>query len=137
MRLPTNEAGLIKLIADAKQQLENLRKDRVKVRSEYSASLIKRAKPGMILLLAKPAPARLWVSNGGVARAVRLQHQLTPGAMLKVDAVQPRAGRVWAKDGRDTYCFESFDERCLVDVYPDEITAQIAYATKRGPVFEL
>lgn len=139
MKLPDNEKDLEALIEAAQLKVTGLRKEKVQRRNEYAAAVLKRARQpeNKVVLLAKDLPELLWVAHGKVGRSRHVHHGLKAGDTLERYTVQPRAGRIWATDGKHAYCFESFAERALIEVYPDELSAQVAFAAKRGPVFEL
>jgi hypothetical protein len=135
MNLPNTEKGLKDLIEAAQTKLKAVRLENQKQKAEYAARIVKKAKPDMYLLVARPLPEFIYTSVGR-ARATRQRHKLTPGTVMRVRWVQPRAARVWGILGGVNYCFDGIAERDCLGIYATELEAQVAWATKRGATFD-
>ena len=136
-KLPNTEKALLLYITAAKDKLAALRLDAIRARREYGQHLLSIAAHGQIVLLAKTPPLRLWSSSGAGTHAKPRFHDLKPGDTLKLESVQPRAGRLWAKKDKWLYCFESFEELAVLALFPDELTAAVAFAAKCHKVFTI
>jgi len=131
MNLPNNEADLRALIEAAKAKIIDLRKDAARAKREALESSVKKAKRGMLALVASPLPAVIWVQQGKRGPAKRLNHAIQPGAILSVYAVQPRAKRIWIEDGKNRYAFDAMINGMeSIEFYPDELTANVARVAK-------
>lgn len=104
-----------------------------RVRAEESAwQAVKTARTGSILVVWADFEEHLPAVNIGARRSKRCGVKWTPGTMLTVYAVQPRAKRLWTTWGERHYCLTPADIRRLAPkIYPDELRAQVAVASRR------
>lgn len=119
----------------ARAQQVELRKANSERAAAMWESAAKARKGQTAIVLSGSREAILICAAEGKSNTAHLKRRvLQPGTMLNIQAVQPRKRCLWAKDSEIglVYAFTPEIIASLdVRVFPDELTAQVAYAKTR------
>lgn len=130
MKLPDTEEGLIRVIAQAKKKLKQVRKDEIQKRMERGEEVFKQLEPEHWLLLKQEPPELLYRLPKGktTGRASIETCTLSKGSVLQVRYVQRKSKppKVWAIDSDEFMWCISLPSLHRFFSYPTEFEAQIA-----------